>query len=290
MTGPSCHPVRDGGTEPGGPAEGDVRSLLRGLRARPAGSGGGDRRRRHHASQHLPPLGSGQGELTWAPLQTSADHLRVRSLPQSRDVDRSSRTEVKEANKYFFVEACLALFVSFLINVFVVAVFAEAFYGRTNSEVVSASAAPRPRRAGLSVAPPVVPSFSSPSATRQEVLIPSCFLSTMTPWRWTSTKGSVLAQHRRPPLSVLPMTPTAAGAGVCVCVFQGVVLGCFFGPAALYIWAVGILAAGQSSTMTGTYSGQFVMEVSGGTRRILGLSWLWRWGASEKCCSVFRAS
>lgn len=43
---------------------------------------------------------------------------------------------------------------------------------------------------------------------------------------------------------------------------QGVVLGCFFGPVALYIWAVGILAAGQSSTMTGTYSGQFVMEVS----------------------------
>ncbi|XP_008567206.1 PREDICTED: natural resistance-associated macrophage protein 2 isoform X2 [Galeopterus variegatus] len=40
----------------------------------------------------------------------------------------------------------------------------------------------------------------------------------------------------------------------------GVVLGCYFGPAALYIWAVGILAAGQSSTMTGTYSGQFVME------------------------------
>lgn len=53
---------------------------------------------------------------------------------------------------------------------------------------------------------------------------------------------------------------------------QGVVLGCFFGPAALYIWAVGILAAGQSSTMTGTYSGQFVMEVNGGTRRNVGLS------------------
>lgn len=45
---------------------------------------------------------------------------------------------------------------------------------------------------------------------------------------------------------------------------QGVVLGCYFGPAALYIWAVGILAAGQSSTMTGTYSGQFVMEVCAG--------------------------
>ena len=42
---------------------------------------------------------------------------------------------------------------------------------------------------------------------------------------------------------------------------QGVVLGCYFGPAALYIWAVGILATGQSSTMTGTCSSQFVMEV-----------------------------
>jgi natural resistance-associated macrophage protein len=40
----------------------------------------------------------------------------------------------------------------------------------------------------------------------------------------------------------------------------GIFLGCTFGMAALYIWAIGILAAGQSSTMTGTYSGQFAME------------------------------
>jgi natural resistance-associated macrophage protein len=40
----------------------------------------------------------------------------------------------------------------------------------------------------------------------------------------------------------------------------GVFLGCVFGVAALYIWAAGVLAAGQSSTMTGTYSGQFAME------------------------------
>lgn len=33
-----------------------------------------------------------------------------------------------------------------------------------------------------------------------------------------------------------------------------------FGENAKYIWAVGLLAAGQSSTMTGTYAGQFVME------------------------------
>ena len=33
-----------------------------------------------------------------------------------------------------------------------------------------------------------------------------------------------------------------------------------FGPSSKYIWAIGLLAAGQSSTMTGTYAGQFVME------------------------------
>lgn len=40
----------------------------------------------------------------------------------------------------------------------------------------------------------------------------------------------------------------------------GIFLGCAFGIPALYIWAIGIFAAGQSSTMTGTYAGQFVME------------------------------
>lgn len=40
----------------------------------------------------------------------------------------------------------------------------------------------------------------------------------------------------------------------------GIFLGCTYGVAAMYIWAVGILAAGQSSTMTGTYAGQFTME------------------------------
>uniref|UniRef100_A0A2K5PSY2 Solute carrier family 11 member 2 n=1 Tax=Cebus imitator TaxID=2715852 RepID=A0A2K5PSY2_CEBIM len=97
------------------------------------------------------------------------------ALVKSRQINRSNKQEIQEANKYFFIESCIALFVSFIINVFVVSVFAEAFFGKTNEQV-------------------------------------------------------------------------------------GVVLGCYFGPAALYIWAVGILAAGQSSTMTGTYSGQFVME------------------------------
>lgn len=41
----------------------------------------------------------------------------------------------------------------------------------------------------------------------------------------------------------------------------GIFLGCEFGFVSLYVWGIGIWAAGQSSTMTGTYTGQFVMEV-----------------------------
>ena len=43
--------------------------------------------------------------------------------------------------------------------------------------------------------------------------------------------------------------------------FQGgVYLACAFGTPALYIWAVGILAAGQASTMACTHAGRFCME------------------------------
>ena len=44
---------------------------------------------------------------------------------------------MREANKYFFIEAAIALFISFIINVFVVSIFAEGFYNKTPSEVVS---------------------------------------------------------------------------------------------------------------------------------------------------------
>ncbi|XP_028261425.1 natural resistance-associated macrophage protein 2-like isoform X1 [Parambassis ranga] len=126
------------------------------------------------------------------------------ALVKSREVDRKNKKEVKEANKYFFIESTIALFISFLINVFVVAVFAEAFYNKTNmmvNEECNATGSP----------------LSNLFPLNNETLEVDIY------------KG-------------------------------GVVLGCFFGPAALYIWAIGILAAGQSSTMTGTYSGQFVME------------------------------
>lgn len=124
------------------------------------------------------------------------------ALVKSRDVDRTKKEEVREANKYFFIEAAIALLVSFVINVFVTSVFAEGFYGQTSQDIYSKCVA-----------------AGSPHA------------------------------------DVFNVTE------VTVDIFRGgIFLGCQYGGAALYIWGVGILAAGQSSTMTGTYTGQFVME------------------------------
>lgn len=58
-------------------------------------------------------------------------------------IDRSKKEAVQEANMYFLIESCLALFVSFLINLFVMAVFGEAFYHQRNEDVVSVTAYPQ---------------------------------------------------------------------------------------------------------------------------------------------------
>ncbi|XP_068201402.1 natural resistance-associated macrophage protein 2 isoform X1 [Palaemon carinicauda] len=126
------------------------------------------------------------------------------ALVKSRDVDRRKKDEVREANKYFFIEAIVALFVSFLINVFVVSVFASGLYGKTNQQVHD-----------------------------------SCIAANST--------------HS----DIFPENDDLVDADLYK---AGVFLGCTFGVACMYIWAVGILAAGQSSTMTGTYVGQFAME------------------------------
>ncbi|XP_073503513.1 natural resistance-associated macrophage protein 1 [Phyllobates terribilis] len=126
------------------------------------------------------------------------------SLVKSRDIDRKKKQEVREANMYFLIESTIALLISFIINLFVMSVFAEAFYKKTNHDAYE-----------------VCLNSSSPHA------------------------------------GVFPNDNDTLTVDIYT---GGVILGCFFGPAALYIWAVGILAAGQSSTMTGTYAGQFVME------------------------------
>lgn len=58
---------------------------------------------------------------------------------KSRDVNRRSPSKIRDANMYFFIEASIALFVSFIINVFVVAVFAHGLNNVQNIEIVCIS-------------------------------------------------------------------------------------------------------------------------------------------------------
>uniref|UniRef100_V9IEB2 Protein Malvolio n=1 Tax=Apis cerana TaxID=7461 RepID=V9IEB2_APICE len=127
------------------------------------------------------------------------------ALVKSRDINREESKKVKEANMYYFIEACIALLVSFIINVFVVAVFADGLYNKTNLEVYNLC---KDNNYTLGI-----DTFTKENTTISIDL----------------NKG-------------------------------GIFLGCAFGAVAMYIWAVGIFAAGQSSTMTGTYAGQFAME------------------------------
>jgi len=130
------------------------------------------------------------------------------ALVKSRDVDRKKKRNVKEANIYYVIESSIALGVSFLINVFVVSVFAKAFYQKTYGEVYQ-----------------------------------NCLLHNNSHAHLFNKTGN----HTNDPIEGNLF-------------YGGVFLGCQFGAAAMYIWAIGLLAAGQSSTMTGTYSGQFAME------------------------------
>ena len=120
------------------------------------------------------------------------------ALVRSRDIDRRRSEKIREANMYYFIEAAMALLASFVVNVFVVAVFAEAYYPSN-----SATEACKAR------------TWSDMNTTDHNINLESA----------------------------------------------GIYLGNCYGQVAAVIWGLGLLAAGQSSTMTGTYSGQFVMEV-----------------------------
>uniref|UniRef100_A0A914P4N2 Uncharacterized protein n=2 Tax=Panagrolaimus davidi TaxID=227884 RepID=A0A914P4N2_9BILA len=130
------------------------------------------------------------------------------ALVKSRKIDRSKKEKVVEANKYFLIESGIALACSFFINLFVVSVFGNGMYNKSNSDI-------------------------------REVCL--------------SGNNEMPDFYR----NAFDNSTDDATSDI---YHGGIFLGCTFGVAALYIWAIGILASGQSSTMTGTYAGQFVME------------------------------
>jgi natural resistance-associated macrophage protein len=135
------------------------------------------------------------------------------ALVISRKIDTKNIRKVKEANFYYMLETGVALFVSFLINMFVLGVFAAGFTAVT-----------------AEFSAPCEDSYEAAAFDRANGTNPDAGVCSGGP------NGKIDLAH----------------AGCC--------LGERFNPTIKYIWAIGLLAAGQSSTMTGTYAGQFVME------------------------------
>jgi NRAMP (natural resistance-associated macrophage protein)-like metal ion transporter len=102
------------------------------------------------------------------------------ALVLSREIDRTKKSNIKEANFYFSLEATISLSVSFFINMSVICTFAY--------------------------------------------------------WHLSGRGAEITLQNAHHALNDT------------------------FGDGAKIVWAIGLLAAGQSSTMTGTYAGQFVMQ------------------------------
>lgn len=57
------------------------------------------------------------------------------ALVKSRRIDRNKKEEVKDANRYVFVESAIALGASLLINIAVTAVFAQGLFKKTNHDI-----------------------------------------------------------------------------------------------------------------------------------------------------------
>jgi len=132
----------------------------------------------------------------------------------SRNVDRRNAQQVRTANKYCAIDAGMALFLCFLINMAVVGCYAQQFFAPTcaTASVTSACFSPSSERATF------------------------------------GTYGSCSVNGKSGVCTEIGLR--SAGDG----------LQATLGSTTKYLWAVGLLAAGLSSTMITTYAGQFVME------------------------------
>ena len=61
------------------------------------------------------------------------------ALIQTRNIQRQHKSAVKEGNFYFSLESAITLLVSFIINLFIVAVFAKGFYGTDDADSIGLS-------------------------------------------------------------------------------------------------------------------------------------------------------
>ena len=152
--------------------------------------------------------------------------VKTRNVKDPAGDAERTKTLKTTANKYFALESGAALFTSFLINLAVVAAFSRSFFQPACAEIAGGPYASRPDI-------PLGCCADSSAADCQGISIPdSCFPTT---FGHTSSGEPI--------------------RGVCAPIGlenAGQALESKLGMAARYIWAIGLLAAGQASTLTGT--------------------------------------
>ncbi|RLN72663.1 hypothetical protein BBJ28_00023763 [Nothophytophthora sp. Chile5] len=192
------------------------------------------------------------------------------ALVQARGINPRSPARVTEANLYFGLEAAMALFVSFLINAAVICVFASSFF---SSQCFALSANPISSLYGRDIQTSCIPvnaARESGSAIYDafsgDICVFNGVTNSVTPLELSVTSFNkctpcYVQGHDAPaPVWTLAKEPTAGYCQEIGLAEAGEAVREALGGYAKVIWAIGLLASGQASTMTGTYAGQFVME------------------------------
>ncbi|ETO60407.1 hypothetical protein F444_21389, partial [Phytophthora nicotianae P1976] len=193
------------------------------------------------------------------------------ALVQERRIDTRFPTKVKEANYYFGLEAVMALFVSFLINAAVVCAFASSFF---SSQCYALSSNPISSLYGRDIQTSCIPAkaaLSSGSAIYDAFTGNVCVFGGESVFEGNVTTAIMNTVSKCTPCYVdgrgesfgtelFESGPTAGYCQEIGLAEAGEAIREALGGYAKVVWAIGLLASGQASTMTGTYAGQFVME------------------------------
>ncbi|KAE8886029.1 hypothetical protein PF005_g24113 [Phytophthora fragariae] len=193
------------------------------------------------------------------------------ALVQERQIDNRSKEKVEEANFYFSLEAAMALFVSFLINAAVVCAFASSFF---STQCYELSSNPISSLYGRDIQTSCIPAKAAVSSGSA---IYDAFSGDICVFGWDGVYGGdvttgimdmvkkctpcyVDGRGDSVAMTAIGTSPTAGYCQEIGLAEAGEAVREALGGYAKVVWAIGLLASGQASTMTGTYAGQFVME------------------------------
>lgn len=161
----------------------------------------------------------------------------------TREVDRSNPVQVREANKYMLADAGVALFIAFVLNFCVISSFAELFFDKGTLSFVGC----------------LLVTFSYS-------VIVSLSLCVTVECALASTTSACIADsgaYHHDEHTYGECTTPDNDAGYCQHIgLSGAdaALEGALGSTAGFVWACGLLASAQSSTMTITYAGQFIND------------------------------